>query len=47
MDVGNDVGLSNMITNEEKKTRHQGIYIRDQLRILLKNHDMHRTRNEE
>lgn len=47
MIVGNAVGLTGRIVNEEIKFRNQGRQLRDQLIISLMNHDIHRARKEE
>ena len=47
MAVGNDIGITGRISNQEKNNRHRGMHLRDKLRISLINHDMHRARNEE
>ena len=47
MVVGNDVGAGGRVSNQDKNNRHRGMQIRDQLRISLMDHDMHRARKDE
>ena len=45
MVVGNNVGITGGISNQEKNNRHRGMQLRDKLRMSLMKYDMHRARN--
>lgn len=47
MVVRNGVGWTCRISNQERRNRHQCIYLRDQLRLHWMNYDMHRARKDE
>ena len=47
MVVGNGVGLCGNIFNNERSERLKVIKLRDEHRVSLRDHDMHRPRKEE